>query len=255
MPNADVVTHNSAVPLLGGIGIIAATSLSALFMDTSEIPLLAILGILVLSAMGLYKDITRHDLSPLLQMIVQCMCCTVLLLAVDSWSQLPWWPLIAAVLIGVSIINAVNFIDVSDGLCAAATMPAFFGLYWAGANSLTLGIAGALLGFFFWNRPKARVFMGDVGSFFLGGMLCLTLMDGILAQRWHPAILLLVAVPCAELLMTIAIRLSRARSITRGDASHVSLILLNAGCSPWTLVFLFGGTSLVFCLVVTRFFA
>ena len=77
------------------------------------------------------------------------------------------------------LVNAVNLTDGIDGLCSCVTvvyMAAFacisgiLGMYCA--TLLALLTAGGCIGFLMWNFPPAKVFMGDTGSMFLGGVVC-----------------------------------------------------------------------------------
>ena len=77
------------------------------------------------------------------------------------------------------IVNAVNLTDGIDGLCSSVTViyaaafaviSGIFGFF--GHTLLAFSTAGALLGFLIWNFPPAKVFMGDTGSMFLGGVVC-----------------------------------------------------------------------------------
>jgi phospho-N-acetylmuramoyl-pentapeptide-transferase len=77
------------------------------------------------------------------------------------------------------MVNAVNFTDGVDGLCAGVTLPvaAFFtalGVLWSRPSLQVFGAAlcGGLLGFLLFNFHPAKVFMGDTGSLFLGGAVC-----------------------------------------------------------------------------------
>jgi len=76
-------------------------------------------------------------------------------------------------------VNAANFTDGIDGLCSSVTsiMCVAFGivavmLKFAGVSVLSGALCGSLLGFIIWNRNPARIMMGDIGSLFLGGMIC-----------------------------------------------------------------------------------
>lgn len=86
--------------------------------------------------------------------------------------------IIAAVVI-VGIVNAVNLNDGIDGLCGSVTFfAAIFmmliasNLYYSGLVIESAAIAGGCLGFLVWNFHPAKVFMGDTGSLFLGGIIC-----------------------------------------------------------------------------------
>lgn len=85
---------------------------------------------------------------------------------------------ISAIII-VGMVNAVNFTDGIDGLNTIVCFCSFLGLavcaYIIGASSMYMfGVisAAALIGFLIWNFNPAKVFMGDTGSLFLGGILC-----------------------------------------------------------------------------------
>ena len=91
------------------------------------------------------------------------------------------WPvfLIFCAVLTVGMVNAVNLTDGVDGLCAGVTMPVavFFSLVslaWARPEmALTAAaLAGGMLGFLIYNFHPAKVFMGDTGSMFLGGLVC-----------------------------------------------------------------------------------
>ncbi len=86
--------------------------------------------------------------------------------------------IIAAIAI-VGIVNAVNLTDGLDGLNGSVTFFAalFFMLIaslmsYLGVTALSAAVAGGCLGFLIWNFHPAKVFMGDTGSLFLGGIVC-----------------------------------------------------------------------------------
>ncbi|MBQ7082481.1 MAG: phospho-N-acetylmuramoyl-pentapeptide-transferase [Oscillospiraceae bacterium] len=87
-----------------------------------------------------------------------------------------YYPL--AVLVIVGTINAVNLTDGVDGLCSSVTFVAALGFMIISAilsvfemQLLAVAAAGAMLGFLVWNFHPAKVFMGDTGSMFLGGLV------------------------------------------------------------------------------------
>lgn len=89
------------------------------------------------------------------------------------------WYWVVSLLGIVGMVNAVNFTDGIDGLNASVTF--FVSLFFliisgvlgiSGMGILSAATAGACLGFLLWNFNPAKVFMGDTGSLFLGGMVC-----------------------------------------------------------------------------------
>lgn len=95
---------------------------------------------------------------------------------VVSGAGLIFWPIAFFFIYGFT--NAVNLTDGIDGLASSVTTVvalAFMliagALGFEGANTISAAVAGALVGFLVWNWHPAKVFMGDTGSMFLGGMV------------------------------------------------------------------------------------
>ena len=87
-----------------------------------------------------------------------------------------YYPLMLFIIVGT--VNAVNLTDGIDGLDASVTMVAAMGFMviasiagFSQMNLLAVALAGGCLGFLVWNFHPAKVFMGDTGSLFLGGMM------------------------------------------------------------------------------------
>lgn len=87
-----------------------------------------------------------------------------------------YYPLMLFIIVGT--VNAVNLTDGIDGLDASVTMVAAMGFMviasitgFSQMNLLAAALAGGCLGFLVWNFYPAKVFMGDTGSLFLGGMV------------------------------------------------------------------------------------
>ena len=94
--------------------------------------------------------------------------------------KLPWVVyMIFAALVITGTVNAVNITDGLDGLSSSVTLPvalffAVMGAVWGGFTQLGVfagAMFGGLLGFLYYNRYPAKVFMGDTGSLFLGGAI------------------------------------------------------------------------------------
>ena len=88
------------------------------------------------------------------------------------------WFWILGICVIYGAINAVNFTDGIDGLCSSVTATAAVSFIaiavihkFFGVGVLAAALLGGCIGFFIWNKFPAKVFMGDTGSMFLGGMV------------------------------------------------------------------------------------
>ena len=91
---------------------------------------------------------------------------------------LGFWFWILGVCVLYGAINAVNFTDGIDGLCSSVTATAAISFIAVavmhkcfGVGVIAAALLGGCIGFFVWNRYPAKVFMGDTGSMFLGGLV------------------------------------------------------------------------------------
>jgi UDP-GlcNAc:undecaprenyl-phosphate GlcNAc-1-phosphate transferase len=133
---------------------------------------------------------------------------------------------VLVVVVTVLLINGVNMIDGLDALAGgsmAVAAAAFAWLLRADARELAVALACALAAFLAYNRPPARIYLGDGGSYLLGTALAV-----LLASAWGPGVrtatgvagLVLVAVPAAEVLFAVVRRLRSRRSLVLGDRGH-----------------------------------
>lgn len=116
------------------------------------------------------------------------------LVDVSKGVGLIYWPI--ALLFIYGFINSVNLTDGVDGLCTSVTMmiSVFFIMLSGSLMNHSLGLlavcaAGGCAGFLVWNLKPAKVFMGDTGSLFLGGLVCAMAFAG-----GYPVILLLAGI-------------------------------------------------------------
>jgi UDP-GlcNAc:undecaprenyl-phosphate GlcNAc-1-phosphate transferase len=231
--------HGEAVPYLGGLGIIlaflVATAVGAVVygLDGGYRKLAVILGgALLLAAVGL-----RDDLRPVPGWVKAAV---ILPLAValyaagvraDPFDQ---WPLNFLLTVGwvAGIVNAVNFLDNMDGITAgvsavaACYLAVLAGLQGQVAvGSLSAAVAGCALGFLWFNRPPARIFMGDMGSLFLGWLLAACALELEFENLRRVAFFVpiaILAVPIFDTLLISASRISRGHSPLRPGLDHTS---------------------------------
>lgn len=225
--------------------------LPGLWAQSGDLWLLLGLGT-VLLALGLADD--RRGLDWRLRLGVQTLAAIVVVF-VRGWklSLVPHWPIAAGLLSLlwiVGLVNSFNMLDNMDGLSAgvgaiAAAMLAAVMLLVPDPQTrlphlfvagFLLVLVGSLLGFLWHNRPPARIFMGDAGSYFLGFSLATiatvaTYAGGDLPRHAILAPVCVLAVPLYDLVTVVAIRLRQGRSPFQADKSHFSHRLVELGLS------------------------
>lgn len=151
----------------------------------------------------------------------------------------------------VTVINAFNFMDNMNGLCAGlgaigawqfGTLAAADGHYLVAL--LALLACGALLGFLPHNFPNARAFLGDAGSHLTGYLLAVL---AILPHFYSPqnprpsavlTPLLVLGVPLVDLAWVVILRWRIGKPFYVGDTNHLSHRLVRAGCNRSVAVLL-----------------
>jgi UDP-GlcNAc:undecaprenyl-phosphate GlcNAc-1-phosphate transferase len=113
---------------------------------------------------------------------------------------------------------------------------------------LLVVLAGALAGFLFWNRPPARLFMGDSGSLFIGALLGAASLVPVVRTQIafvSPAVLvvLILIVPLFDTSFVLVLRRLAGRKASKGGTDHVSHRLVSLGFSERSsvrILYLFG---------------
>lgn len=153
---------------------------------------------------------------------------------------LPFWAnyLISFLWIA-GITNAFNHLDVTDGLCGGVSLIialTFFAVFLKTAGFLAFilaGLCGCLLAFLFFNMPKAKVFMGNSGSHFLGFFFAVMSIYGDYASLDNLAALffpvLILGIPIIDTFYLIIIRSIRKISPLRKSDDHIFLKYLSKG--------------------------
>ena len=144
----------------------------------------------------------------------------------------------------LTVINAFNFMDNMNGLCAGVgAIAAFLFALIAASNGEYLValagflICGSLLGFLPWNFPKARAFLGDAGSQLVGYLLAVMAILPHFYTKQNPrplavlSPLLVLAVPLLDLAQVTVMRTLNRKPFWIGDTNHLSHRLVRAGLS------------------------
>ena len=250
-PNARS-SHVRPTPQGGGIAVIAATIVAALFGlaasgNVAAAPLAPILAaILLMTIVGAVDDMRTLAVMPRLVLQALAVATVIYVLPDDQRvvPAIPWW--IERLLIfvaGLWFVNLVNFMDGIDWMTAAEVVPlaaALAALGWLGALPpyglvTALALGGAMTGFAWFNRPVATLFLGDVGSLPIGLLLGWLLL--LLAAGGHlVAALILPLYYLADATITLLLRLARGEAIAEAHRSHFYQIATVRGLSVTAVV-------------------
>jgi UDP-GlcNAc:undecaprenyl-phosphate/decaprenyl-phosphate GlcNAc-1-phosphate transferase len=216
------------VPYLGGVAVFAGLAGPVAW---AEPILLVPLGLALL--LGLADDAT--DVSPRVRLIGEVVIGAAS--AISLPGDVPLAGSVATMVAVVVLLNAVNLLDGLDALAssvAALSALGFSVVLDGDARTTAMALAGALVGFLAWNRPPARIYLGDAGSYLVGTGLALLLgltfvaEDGIATPA---GALLFVAVPVADTTIAIVRRRRARRPLLQGDRGHVYDQLVDMGWS------------------------
>lgn len=254
--------HQQPIPRLGGMAIYVAFWLAVMLTQRWENQYWGLfLGSTVIFLVGVWDDI--KGIRPLIKFFGQILAAVVLVFYGFSFSfqSLPLFAKISnlgvyGVYLGafltvfwvVGLVNTINISDGLDGLAAGICFGAALLLFWSAhrtgqipSSSLTLALAGATLGFLFYNFHPAHVFMGDSGSMFLGYLIGGISIMGLLKTATVLGLvfpLLVLAMPLTDMVFAIIRRKWKGLSIAKADRGHLHHRLLDAGLSQRTAVFL-----------------
>ena len=231
-PNARS-SHRVPTPQGGGIAVIAATLVvAATSAAWHHVPLPPILvaGTFLMAGVGFADDLVSLPVAP--RLLLQVLAVGLVVISAPAALHLvPALPLAlerALILFaGVWFVNLVNFMDGLDLMTVSEVVPVSLALVIAGlfgylsvsATLLSAALCGALAGFAPFNRPVARIFLGDVGSLPIGLVLFWGLWQ--LAAGGHSAAaLLLPAYYLCDATITLCLRIWRRENFWAAHRSH-----------------------------------
>jgi len=244
-PDSLLKKQTEPVPYLGGLAVYLSFLLTtALIYQYSR----EVLGILLAGAiiviLGLIDDL--GVLSPKVKLLGQFIAAAVLVKA-SIYIKLsilpPWLAMVLTILWVMAITNALNLIDIMDGLASGVGGIAAIFLVVINFQSgrefivpLSIALAGSLVGFLRYNFRPAKIYLGDTGSLFIGLMLAALSMNGSYTRfslLGSVAPIFILGVPIFDMLLVIYLRLRRGNPIMQGSPDHYALRLrkwrLNVG--------------------------
>lgn len=259
--------HDQSTPLAGGYAVLTGllaplaigaalikykvvnvtfTNLLAHGLERRGLELVAIsAGAIAITILGWLDD--KHELRPLPKLAGQFLVAVIVALACKRITL--FIPNVAfsyaiTILWLLTVINAFNFMDNMNGLCAGvgAIGGFLFALIAAADGEYLVALAGfsicgALAGFLPWNFPKAHAFLGDAGSQLVGYLLAVMAILPHFYTKQNPhrlavlSPLLVLAVPLVDLAQVAALRTLHGKPFWIGDMNHLSHRLTRAGLS------------------------
>jgi UDP-GlcNAc:undecaprenyl-phosphate/decaprenyl-phosphate GlcNAc-1-phosphate transferase len=259
--------HDAPVPLAGGLAVltglllplaagalflklgivkISFASLLAYGLERRSLQLAAIaIGAVAVTVLGWADD--KHELKPLPKFAGQLLIALLVAAAgvrVTLFVPDIFFSYAITILWMLTVINAFNFMDNMNGLCAGlGAIGALLFAIIAAANgeylvaTIEFLVGGALLGFLPWNFPNARAFLGDAGSHLTGYLLAVMAILPHFYTKQNPrplavlSPLLVLAVPLADLAQVVILRTLNRKPFWIGDTNHLSHRLVRAGMS------------------------
>jgi len=252
-PNARS-SHSDPTPQGGGIAVVLALMLTlgidSAFIGAERADLADAMplgtAVVLLTVLGSIDDM--FPIAPLRRLAVQAV---AVILAVSMMpAELRAIPIVpiaveraAEIVAGLWFVNLVNFMDGIDWMTVAETVPStasifIFALLGAAppqAGSVALALCGAMLGFAPFNRPVAKLFLGDVGSLPIGLLLFWLLLQ--LAGSGHlAAAMLLPLYYVADTTITLLRRIVRGEPVTEAHRTHFYQLAVVRKFSVMTVV-------------------
>jgi UDP-N-acetylmuramyl pentapeptide phosphotransferase/UDP-N-acetylglucosamine-1-phosphate transferase len=272
LPNARS-SHTRPTPRLGGVGIVAAFALTLpllrVMIDPGSNdrlafrPGLALIGLMVMALVGLIDDL--RSISPLVKYLGQLGAAALVVWGGVMFSELalPFGVKLSFGIVGalVTIIwltgfsNIFNFMDGIDGLAGGigviyslALAAVSFGTGQRVIGAACLLLAAGCLGFLAHNFPPAKIFMGDVGSLFVGYALAafaVVISNSGARPVPFPAVALIFGTFLFDGTLTLGRRLVRGEKIWLAHRSHLYQRLVIAGQSHRHVTLTYYGLSCV----------
>ncbi len=236
-PDGKLKHQKDPVPYMGGVIIYFSfiSPVSLLFQYNKEL-----LGILfagsILLIVGLFDDLKA--LTPGIKFLFQVIA-TYILIKSGIYINLiilpAWLNAILSFIWILTVINAVNIIDIMDGLSSSVAVVAsltifIISLYTGNfvISILSLSLAASLLAFLRFNWEPARIYLGDAGSMFIGMVVgALTIMGDYSVYNDFAFIsgILILAIPFFDLVYVIILRLIKGKNPFFGSPDHFTLRL------------------------------
>ena len=275
-PSERKVNRRPDIPLLGGLAValglvvgllVVSFRTEGVFGGSRDFSALLAGGSLLL-LVGVVDD--RFGLTALPKLVAQIVAAGLAIahgfqveyvaipVLLETWWLPEWLSWLVSGLFIVGVTNSINLLDGMDGIATGVVViiaGALTTMCWLGGQTsgLFLGVAfvGALLGFFPFNYPPARIFLGDTGALFIGYTLALLALDAYQQAAFVPFIvpLLALSVPIMDTSLSILRRLRVGKRIFAADRQHMHHRMLELFGSQRAAAHQMYGITFIFCLI------
>ncbi|MED4751907.1 MraY family glycosyltransferase [Brevibacillus choshinensis] len=264
-PRKDVERkiHREPIPLTASYAIFIGFAASfLLFSKESTLQTVAVLAgsalLLVIGTIDDWYKTQGKDFSALPKMLVQISAAVIVYWSGITFSGfynpfsgeyilLPiWLQFILTILWIFGVTTVINFSDGMDGLAgglSAISAGTLFVVAVAKGQStsavMAISLIGVALAYLRYNKPPAKIFMGDAGATFLGFILAVIALDGAFKQATVLSLfipILALGVPIFDNLFVVTKRFIQGKPIYQADASQVHYRLLRTGLNPKQVV-------------------
>jgi UDP-GlcNAc:undecaprenyl-phosphate GlcNAc-1-phosphate transferase len=269
-PTGQLKKHTAPVPYLGGLAVYFAFLLTlfgvVVFLAPADTPkiMAVVFGGTVMVILGLVDDL--FSLKPSLKFLVQFIAaaCLILFGVHIKFIFNPWLDWVVTLLWVVGVTNALNLIDIMDGLAGGVTVIAALAFVFVPlggepnyVNLVAATLAGSVLGFLPYNYQPARIYLGDSGALFIGFVLAGVAMGESYTQTNVVSLaapLLILGIPIYDTVLVMFLRFLKGKSMFQGSPDHLALRLRFLGMTVKQVVHLLWGFTLLggagaYCLI------
>ncbi|HZW60831.1 MAG TPA: MraY family glycosyltransferase [Candidatus Babeliales bacterium] len=248
IPDGKIKNHERPTPYLGGIaiylGFLASFILTYPFDDRIS---MFLAGTTLLLFVGLLDDfIVLRPYQKFVGQSLAAFCFIKAGLHLKEHFFYHFWNIPLSFIWMVSVINAFNLVDVMDGLATLLAIGSalsflvlafYFSIY--SVVILLTSLLGALCAFFWYNQPKAQIFMGDAGALFIGGFFAvIPFLFNWGTYNWYGYLIpiIILAIPLLEIGTLILIRSYKRIPFYQANPDHFSIYLIKNGWSKWSIL-------------------
>ncbi len=246
-------SHTTATPSSGGLAIVVAFYIGLFWLyfhaEIDSRLFFALLSGIILAVVGFLDDM--FDLSPKIRIVAQIISVLLAIYFLDVLSNYSFVFTLFFILSILWLINLYNFLDGIDGYAGSEAIVVSFGAYLIYQDKLFIVLAMACLGFLLFNFPlkdRASIFMGDVGSTFLGFVF------GVIALYHYqtPSDLIiwfvLLGLFIFDATLTLFLRFKNGEKLSNAHKKHLFQRVVQSGFSHQKTVLLAMGLNILFLM-------